>query len=130
MFSRKPFVMALALVGLGLATAVSIGASTNAKHTMYVTFDRPVLLPGVTLKAGSYIFEAPDAVADHDVVRIFSRDRLNVFLTTFARAVDRPAGMRRNQVFSFGEATGNGPQPITVWWPEDSIGHQFVYRNK
>jgi hypothetical protein len=122
--------MALALVGIGLATAVSIGASTNAKHTMYVTFNRPVSLPGVTLKAGSYIFETPDGTSDHDLVRIFSRDRSNVILTTFTRAVDRPAGMNRNQVFSFGEAPGNGPQPITVWWPEDSVGHQFVYRTK
>jgi hypothetical protein len=130
MFSRNPLVMALALVGVGLATAVSIRASTNAKHTMYVTFNRPVLLPGVTLKAGSYIFEAPDDVADHDVVRIFSRDRSNVILTTFTRAVDRPSGMKRNQVFSFGEAAGTGAQPITVWWPEDSVGHQWAYRDK
>jgi hypothetical protein len=127
MFSRKPFVMALALVGIGLATAVSIGASTNAKHTMYVTFNRPVSLPGVTLGSGTYIFEAPDPVSDDDLVRVLSRDRKIVILTTFTRAVDRPADMRRNQVFSFREAPGNGPQPIAVWWPEDSVGHQFIY---
>src|SRR5882672_1548568 len=101
MFSRKPLVMALALVGIGLATAVSIGASTNAKHTMYVTFNRPVSLPGVTLGSGTYIFEAPDPESDQDLVRVLSRDRKIVILTTFTRAVDRPADMRRNQVFSF-----------------------------
>lgn len=127
MFSRKSLVMALALVGIGLATAVSIGASTNAKHTMYVTFNRPVSLPGVTLGVGTYIFETPDPVSDLDLVRVLSRDRSIVILTTFTRQVERYSGMKRDQVISFGEAPANEAQPITVWWPQDSPGRQFVY---
>ena len=74
------------------ATAVSLGASPKAKHTMYVTFNRPVSLPGVTLGSGTYIFEAPDSDSDHDLVRVLSRDRKIVILTTFTRAVDRQPG--------------------------------------
>jgi hypothetical protein len=128
MFSRKPLFTVLALVVLGLTTAVSIGASTDGKHTMYVTFNRPVSLPGVTLGTGTYIFETPDPMSDHNLVRVLSRDRSIVILTTFTRPVERYAGMKRDQVISFGEAPGNVAQPITVWWPYDSaVGRQFVY---
>jgi hypothetical protein len=127
MFSRKTLVKGLALVVLGTMTTVSIGASSQAKHTMYVTFNRPVALPGVTLGSGTYIFEAPNADSDHDLVRVLSRDRSTVFLTTFTRAVDRPARMKQDQVISFGEPSRDGTLPIEVWWPQDSMGHQFIY---
>jgi len=127
MFSRKSIVTALALVVLGLGTTASIGASPKAKHTMYVTFNRPVSLPGVTLGSGTYIFEAPDSEYDHDLVRVLSRDRTTVFLTTFTRPVERAAGMKRDQPISFGEPSREGALPITIWWPQDSPGHQFIY---
>jgi hypothetical protein len=128
MFSRKPLVTALALILL-TATTVSIGASTNTKHTMYVTFNRSVSLPGVTLRSGTYIFEAPNPDSDHDLVRILSRDRSKIYLTTFTRSVDRPAGMKDQPVITFGEASG-GTLPVLVWWPRDSNGHQFIYPNR
>jgi hypothetical protein len=130
MFSRKSLATALALAAFGLTSAASIGASTNAKHTMYVTFNRPVALPGVTLGSGTYIFEAPDPVSDHDLVRVLSRDRSIVILTTFTRAVERPARLKRDQAISFAEAPANSPQPIAVWWPTDSMGRQFIYPNR
>jgi hypothetical protein len=45
----------------------------------------------------------------------------------FTHSVDRPAGMKRDQVISFAEASPDVPQPIAVWWPEDSAGRQFIY---
>jgi hypothetical protein len=130
MFSRKPLVRALALVVIGMATTVSMGASPKAKHTMYVSFNRPVSLPGVTLASGTYIFEAPGSEYDHDLVRVLSRDRSIVILTTFTRTVERPAGLKRDQAISFGEPSRNGTPPITVWWPQDSVGHGFIYPNR
>src|SRR5262245_13822303 len=130
MFSRKSLVPALALTILSVATTVSVGASANAKHTMYVSFNRPVSLPGVTLRSGTYIFETPDPSSDHDLVRVLSRDRSMVFLTTFTRAVYRPAGLKGNQVITFGERSPEGTLPVLTWWPEDSHGHQFIYPNR
>jgi len=127
MFSRKSLVKALALVVLGLGTTVSIDASPKAKHTMYVSFNRPVSLPGMPLATGTYIFEAPDSEYDHDLVRVLSRDRSRVLLTTFTRPVERPAGMKGDQPISFGEPSRDGALPIAVWWPQDSAGHQFIY---
>lgn len=123
---RKPFVRVLALVVIGLATAGTLGASSENQHTMYVTFNRPVSLPGVTLGSGTYIFETPESDFDNNLVRVLSRDRSIVILTTFTKRVVPPAGMRRNQPVSFGEPSSEGTLPINVWWARDS-GHQFIY---
>jgi hypothetical protein len=60
MFSRKRLGAALAAVILGLATAASIGASVPGRHTMHLTFSKPVSLPGVSLGSGTYVFELLD----------------------------------------------------------------------
>ena len=130
MFSRKSIVTAAAAVALGLATAASTGASVASKHTMYLTFTRPVLLPGVALGTGSYIFELPDPMGAHSLVRVLSRDRKIVYLTAFTLTVDRPADLPREQRISFNEAAPGTPQPIGLWWPEDSTGRQFIYSTK
>ena len=127
MFSRRPLVTILALFVLGLTTTPTIGASAMTDHTMYVTFNRPVGLPGVTLAPGTYIFETPDATGDHTLVRVSSRDRSIVIYTAFTRTVDRTPGIKRDQAITFGEGAAYGVQPIAAWWPYDSAGHQFIY---
>jgi len=129
MFSRKRLLTALGVVILGLATTASIGAGVNDNDTMYVSFNRPVALPGVSLGSGTYVFERLDMHAD-SVVRVLSRDRRIVYFTAFTYAVNRPAGLKRDHVISFAEASPNVPQPITIWWPEDSPGRQFIYPEK
>ena len=126
MFSRKLLVTTLGVVILGLATTVSIGAGVNDNDTMYVSFNRPVALPGVSLGSGTYIFERLDINA-HSVVRVLSRDRKIVLLTAFTNQVNRSAGLKRDQVISFAETSPNAPQRIAIWWPEDSPGREFIY---
>jgi hypothetical protein len=130
MFSRKSLFRASAIAILGTVTTVATGASSQAQHTMYVTFNRPVSLPGVALRSGTYIFEAPDPDSRHDLVRVLSRDRTIVLLTTFTRTVERPAGVKRDQVISFREPSPDGTLPIDAWWPQDSEGHQFIYADR
>jgi hypothetical protein len=127
---RRPFVTALSVLLVGVAAAGSLEAEANATHTMYLTFNTPVALPGVTLGRGTYIFELPEATGDHSLVRVSSRDRKTVYLTAFTTMVNRPAGMNRDQVISLGEAPGIAPPPIDVWWPEDSAGRRFTYAKK
>ena len=130
MFSRKSLLRASAIAILAAVTTVSTGASSPGQHTMYVTFNRPVSLPGVMLRSGTYIFEAPDPDSRHDLVRVLSRDRLHVLLTAFTRTVERPVGMKRDQVISFREPSPDGTLPIDTWWPQDSEGHQFIYSDQ
>ncbi len=128
-FSRKRIVTALGVVILGLATTASIGADVNDSDAMYVSFNQPVALPGVSLGSGTYIFEKLHEHA-HSVVRVLSRDRRLVFFTAFTSPVERPAGLKRDHVISFAEASSSDPQPIAIWWPEDSPGRQFIYPEK
>jgi hypothetical protein len=129
MLPRKPLVTALAVVIVALATAVSIGAGVSDNDTMYVTFNRPVALPGVSLGSGTYIFQRLDLHA-HSVVRVLSRDRRINHYTGFTSPVTRPAGLKRDHVISFAEASPDAPQPISIWWPENSPGRQFIYPKK
>ena len=128
MLACKKLVAALGVVTLGLAMGVTTRADNDANKTMYLTFNRPVSLPGVMLGSGTYIFEVPDPIGAAQVVRVTSRDRSIVYLTAFTRAVTRPAGMPHDQPISFGEARPDAPQPIAVWWPQnESTGRQFIY---
>ena len=120
------------LLAAGIAafvTMASVSAATieGSRKTMYLTFSTPVSLPGVTLKAGSYIFELRDPVDYWGVVNVSSRDRSQLFFSGTTRQVKRPQGMRPDQVISFGEAPAGTAQRITTWWPANaSMGREFV----
>ena len=130
MLPRKPLVTALAVVLVVLATAVSIGAGVSTNDRMYVTFNQPVSLPGVSLGSGTYIFELLEMSA-HSVVRVRSRDRKVSHYQGFTVPVPRPAGLKHDQVITFAEAARDAPQPISIWWPENnSTGRQFIYPKK
>ena len=130
--TRRNLLAAVAGVALiGLSAPVAIRAHENANDSdrmTYVKFNRPVALPGVALGAGTYIFELPDPNDAWTVVRVTSRDRRTVYLTAFTRVVERPKGLRPDQVISFGEARASEPQPIRAWWPTgESTGREFIY---
>ena len=120
------FVAAIALVAQPAAIA-----HENLNKTMYVTFSGKVQLPGVTLDGGTYIFELADPTSAWDIVRVMSRRRDHVYFQGFTQRIERPAGLRRDQVVSFGEAPKGVPPPIAVWYPRDeSTGRQFIYRTR
>ena len=131
MASRKWLSAAFGVVLLGLSTPGPTRAHesyNDLDRMMYVTFNRPVTLPGVALGSGTYIFELADPIGAWDLVRVSSRDRRSVYLTAFTRVVDRPRGLSPDQPISFGEARANTPQPIRTWWPAgESTGRQFIY---
>jgi len=103
-------------------------ALTNVQHTTYMTFSRPVSLPGVALGSGTYIFEVTNPRSGADVVRVVSRDRSVAYFMGLTRAITRPRGLPAAQSLSFGESAGGTPTPITAWWQENErVGRQFVY---
>jgi len=119
---------AAALVAIGtLALAGSLNATTLA-HTNYITVSAPIALPGVSLPAGTYIFEVPLEPASLDVVRVKSRDGRRVYLSAFTQTVDRPVGHAATAAIVFGEAREGAPAPVTIWFPVgERIGHRFIY---
>lgn len=115
----------LALVGLVAAAPGSADVGTN--RTTELTFSKPFSLPGVTLGAGTYIFERAAPLSAIEVVRVSSRDRRFVYYMGFTELVEKPRGLASPIVF--GEAPAGAPVPVKDWYPTGtSTGHRFHYR--
>jgi hypothetical protein len=127
MVTRRLCTIVLASTLLSLAATASMTASVDARHTEYLTFSRPIGLPGVTLGSGTYIFELANPDGAHDLVRVLSRDRKTTYLTAYTYPVSRPEIAMETQFVSFHEASPSGPVPIAVWWSDGLSGRQFVY---
>ena len=126
MYARKLLHVVSGVVILGLLATSSTGA-INPHRTTYFTLSHAVQLPGVSLPAGTYIFETPSENT-WNLVRVTSRDRSRVYLTAFTRIVERPAASRLDAVVTFGERAANTPPRIDVWYPQgDRAGRQFIY---
>jgi hypothetical protein len=69
-----------------------------------------------------------DPTVSFGTVRVLSRDRKIVYLTAFTNEVSRPGDMSRDQHVSFGESAPDRPVPISIWWSDDSVGREFIYR--
>lgn len=95
MLNRKSGLTACGAAIVLVVMAASVEAWGTARHTTYLTFNRPFALPGVAFPAGTYIFELSDSSVALDLVRVLSRDRSRVYLTAFTRLVERPKGLAR-----------------------------------
>jgi hypothetical protein len=129
MVNRRFALWTSGAVILGFLGAASVhGGETIAARTTYLTVNVPVALPGVALAPGTYIFELAQPGERLDVVRVSSRDRLQVYYTGFTELVTRPAGQREDRPLSFGESRPEAPRPVTVWYlPNESTGRRFIY---
>jgi len=113
--------VAVALLAAGISTTT---AWSNPRLN-YLTFSGAVALPGVTLPAGTYIFEVVGNGGD--VVRVSSKQGKPYFMG-FTRRIERPLGRRDVPIATLGEAPAGTPPPITAWLPiGSSRGHRFVY---
>lgn len=127
MVKRNLLLTAFAALILGCVLVVPTRGEVNTLSTNYLTFSGPVALPGVTLSAGTYIFER--AVATNpDVVVVRNAEGSKVFYLGSTMRASRPNGVRRGLSITFGEAARGTPPPITAWYPiGEESGHAFVY---
>jgi hypothetical protein len=128
MFNRKSSVAVCGVVLGFLVAAASVHAS-NPAHFALLTFSGPVSLPGVSLAAGTYVFEVANPDTSSNVVRVRSKeDYQHVYFTGFTRRIDRPRGLRADRPVVLGEPATGMPPPILAWFPEGgATGRQFVY---
>jgi len=123
----------VATVGALFLGLVVVAASTGRggdvnEHANYITFSRGVALPGVELAAGTYIFETPTNAMSNSVVRVSSRDRKKVYLTTFTRDVRRPSGDNGKLLIKLGETAPGAAPSVSAWFPiGEQLGHEFIY---
>lgn len=117
---------AFAALVLGLSLATPMRGS-GILHTNRLTFSGPVRLPGVTLPAGSYLFERVEP-SNPNVIVVRSGDGTRVHYMAATIRVDRPAGLPANRAVTFGEAGRGDVPPIVAWYPQgERAGHAFVY---
>jgi hypothetical protein len=111
-------------------TASSSQAANIAPLTMVnnLTFSKAVMLPGVTLTPGTYVFESGPGGTNPNIVRVMSLNRQKLFYLGFTNPIVRKFGDDPN-VLTFGEATNAAVAPILAWYPVGSNqGHEFLYR--
>ena len=121
------FVVAVAGV---LAASSSQAASTQRPMTIFnnLTLSNPVGLPGVTLAAGTYVFEAGSGGMNPNIVRVLSPNRQRLFYQGFTVPTTRRFDAEP-RVLTFGEVVNGAPAPIIAWYPIGSnSGHAFMYR--
>jgi hypothetical protein len=127
---RDAALLASLVAVAAIVTASAPQAFNMAPLTMAnnLTFSRAVMLPGITLAAGTYVFESGPGGTNPNIVRVMSQNRQKLFYLGFTSPVVRPRG-HEPSVLTFGE-TGNGAAaPILAWYPVGSNqGHEFLYR--
>jgi hypothetical protein len=117
---------AAAIGAVAVLLGFSLHARANVSDTSYLTFSRAVSLPGVTLPAGTYIFERASENTP-DIVHVLSRDRKTVYFMAFTTPIARPQGLD-NGVVLLGEAAAGAAIPVRAWFPiGQTVGHQFNY---
>ena len=125
--NRRGMLAVFGLALVGLVAAAPGDANIDTERTTQLTFSKPFSLPGVTLGAGTYIFERAAPLSAIEVVRVSSRDRRFVYYMGFTELVEKPRGVASPIVF--GEAPAGAPVPVKEWYPTGtSTGHRFHYR--
>ena len=118
---------AVATMTLGVAATAPVHVRANDRLTSQLTFGDAVALPGATLVPGTYIFERVFAGAP-DVVLVRGVDGRKVYFMGTTQPRVRPAGLRPDEVVTFGEFRRGTPLPSTAWYPRGAeLGFAFVY---
>jgi len=118
--------MLIAIAAATLCVTVPSRADETNKLT-YLTFNKPVQLPGVTLPAGRYRFELADTQESRRVIKVQSEDgkrQLAMLLSIPNQLRDAP----KDPVVMFRETAQGQPDAIRSWnYPGERIGYEFIY---
>jgi hypothetical protein len=116
--------VAVAAVGL-LSTAPAYADQWNDRTVL--TFSDPVIVPGVTLAPGSYVFKLLDSSSARHVVQILRDDERTVVATTQAVPLKR-SETTGDVVLKLSPTDRGTPPAIKAWfYPGSRYGHEFVY---
>ena len=122
----KTIAVAIALTGLGLASAASARADEWNKKTV-ITFSQAVEIPGHVLLAGTYVFKLADSMSNRHIVQVFTADESQI-LATVMTIPDYRLTATDQTVIKFGEVPPDSPEAIRAWfYPGNTIGQEFVY---
>ena len=128
MFARKIVHTLCGVVLLGVLGSSAVGAFIDARRTTHFTFSRSVQLPGVTLPAGTYIFEIANPTGGSNAVVVRSRDRSKVYALKLTQGIYRQKSGDMKPAITFGETPAGTPPPVKAWYPQgETLGREFLY---
>jgi hypothetical protein len=112
-----------ALAGL---LSLPAGAANLDQRTEF-NFSDPVMVPGATLPAGTYVFELADTRSNRNVVRIYRKGDPEPIVTTIA-VTKRRLDSKGDVVVTFAHTPPGTPPAVQSWFfPGRLAGHEFVY---
>ena len=127
MMIRRSLAAACGAVVMGLAMETG-GQAMPASRATLLSFTGPVALPGVTLSAGTYMFERALPGDNVHIVRVSSADRKTVYLTTYTQLISRPDGIPADRLVILGEPKAGMAPPVKAWFPiGERQGNEFIY---
>ena len=120
----------VAIAGVMVLATVFAATSADAQprwsDKTRLTFDGPVVVPGVTLAAGTYTLLA-DSLANRQIVQIWNEDETKLFNTTLAIPTRR-TDTSGDVVVKFQRTEAGMAPAIKAWfYPGQRTGHMFVY---
>jgi len=127
----KSMIVFFSLALLALAAAPKAGASAMSQTT-YVSFNRPVEIPGTVLLPGTYVFRLAMPTSDMHVIQVFKKNDRQLVATLFT-IPDFKAKPANNVIVMFKEnpAAAVAPAPIKEWlYPGNKTAQEFVYPRK
>jgi hypothetical protein len=111
---------------VAVMTPALANATTNDKLA-YLTFNGPVQVPGVTLRAGTYRFRLANPETSRNVVQVVSHDGTIVH-ATFHTLPDTRTVLTPGAVVSFRETPAGVPVAVkSLFYGGEHRGYEFVY---
>jgi hypothetical protein len=125
----KKLASACACAVLFLVTTGTAQAQTHDRRT-YFTFTETVMLPGLTLPAGTYMFSLVDGDWSRRAVRVSNREGTFTYGILLTAPANRMTPADAPELHFIETRAGN-PLPVKLWWyPGESIGREFIYSDQ
>jgi len=119
------------LAGLLLAGALCIVPGVRADQAdqaSRLSFSVPVQIPGNrVLPAGTYWFEMLNPQSGSSVVKVMNANRTDTLALLLTNSMDRSTISQHTQL-NLSDTSQKAPVTLVGWYyPDRSIGHQFIY---
>jgi hypothetical protein len=122
----KPLLMMFCL-GILVLTIPWVAKADEWNKATIVTFSKPVEIPGMVLKAGTYELRLLDSPSDRHVVQILNADGTHLYENVLTIPAYRTEPSDKT-VFTFEERAQGAPEALSSWfYPGDNSGQEFIY---
>lgn len=125
MLKKLGIVFGVFLIALAILAPAGTSQVWNRKTT--VTVGEPLVIPGITLQPGKYVFKLADSLSNRHIVQVFNEDESQILATILAIPNERlePTG---DTVLELWETPKGAPKALRAWfYPGDNFGQEFRY---